>query len=200
MSSRAEGAAIPLKLDHLFFTRLPCRFAPRNDNNTMNELVSTFHIDVKLLTAQVVNFAIVFVVLYYFAIRPLIKILNERSQKIEASLTNAEQIESELANAQEKREEIIKEAKQEANTVLEEVAKKADSRKQEMMTKAKEEIENIVSKTKEDLQVEKQIALKHIKEEAAEMITISIEKILSSKMNNSIDKDYIEKTVKDIKK
>ncbi len=165
----------------------------------MSEVISTFHVDVKLLIAQVVNFAIVFVVLYYFGIKPLMKILTERSKKIEDSLKNSEKIEKELAKTQVKREEVIKKAKQEANAILAEVEKKSDVRKAEMMAKAKEEIENIVTKTKEDLEVEKKIMIKHVKEEAAEMITTSLEKILGEKMNEGVDKNYIEKTIKEIK-
>ncbi len=165
----------------------------------MGEVISTFHVDVRLLVAQAVNFIIVFVVLYYFGIRPLMKILSERSKKIEDSLKNSEKIEHELERAQVKREEIIKKAKQEANYILEEVEKKAEGRKREMMAKAKEEIENIVAKTKEDLEVEKKIMIKHVKEEAGEMVASALEKILGEKIDSGIDKSYINKTVKEIK-
>ncbi|MFH1326236.1 MAG: F0F1 ATP synthase subunit B [Candidatus Falkowbacteria bacterium] len=166
----------------------------------MNEVISTFHVDIRLLIAQAVNFAIVFIILYYFGIKPLMKILTERSKKIEDSLKNSEKIEKELTKTQVKREEIIKQAKQEANAILAEVEKKSDVRKAEMMAKAKEEIENIVTKTKEDLEVEKKIMIKHVKEEAAEMITSSMGKILGEKIDRGIDKNYIEKTIKDIEK
>jgi len=77
----------------------------------MGEVISTFHIDVRLLIAQAVNFAIVFVILYYFGIKPLMKILTERSKKIEDSLKNATKIEKELQQTESKRAEVIKKAK-----------------------------------------------------------------------------------------
>jgi len=169
-------------------------------NKNMGEVINTFHVDVRLLIAQAVNFFIVFAVLYFFAIKPLMKVLTERSKKIEDSLKNSEKIEKELANTRVKREEIVKKAKVEANAILTEVEKKADERKKEMMVKAKEEIESIVNKTKEDLEIEKKIMIKHVKEEAAEMITSSMEKILGEKVDSGVDKSYIEKTVKDIEK
>ncbi|MFA5318547.1 MAG: F0F1 ATP synthase subunit B [Patescibacteria group bacterium] len=166
----------------------------------MGEVISTFHVDIRLLIAQAVNFFIVFAILYYFAVRPLMKVLAERSKKIENSLKNAEQIEKELANAEKKREEVIRQAKREANEILSEVEKKGEERKKEMMAKAKEEIEGIVNKTKEDLNIEKQITLKHIKNEAAEMITSAMEKILGKKMNGDIDESYVRKVIEDVKK
>ncbi len=59
----------------------------------MDSLVETFHLDVKLLIAQVINFAIVFLVLYYFALKPLLNVMNDRSAKIEKSLEDAKEIE-----------------------------------------------------------------------------------------------------------
>jgi len=166
----------------------------------MGEVISTFHVDVRLLIAQAVNFAIVFIVLYYFGIRPLMKILIERSKKIENSLKNTSRIEKELKATESNREEIMRQARQEASALLTEVEHKGEGRKKEMMTKAKEEIEKIVSKTKEDLEIEKKIMLKHVKEEAGELIVSAMEKVLSKKMTGEDDKKVIEAAIKEIKK
>ncbi|MDP3900026.1 MAG: F0F1 ATP synthase subunit B [bacterium] len=164
----------------------------------MGEVISTFHIDVKLLVAQVVNFAIVFVVLYYFGIKPLMKVLQERSQKIDDSLKNAEKIESELADTQSKREDIIKKAKQEASIILAEVNKQGEARKAEMMVKAKEEISAIVAKTKQDLENEKKLITAQIKAETGELVVAAVEKVLAQKLDSGLDKNFIEKIIKEV--
>lgn len=166
----------------------------------MGEVISTFHIDVRLLIAQAVNFAIVFVILYYFGIKPLMKILTERSKKIEDSLKNAAKIEKELQQTESKRAEVIKKAKQEANELLAEVERQGEERRHEMTAKAKEEIAKIVAKTKEDLAIDKAIMLKHVKEEAAEMIVNAVEKVLGKKLTNADDKKFIEEAVQEVKK
>ncbi|OGF18947.1 ATP synthase F0 subunit B [Candidatus Falkowbacteria bacterium RIFCSPLOWO2_12_FULL_45_10] len=166
----------------------------------MGEVISTFHIDVRLLIAQAVNFAIVFVILYYFGIKPLMKILTERSKKIEDSLKNATKIEKELQQTESKRAEVIKKAKQEANELLAEVERQGEERRHEMTAKAKEEIAKIVAKTKEDLAIDKAIMLKHVKEEAAEMIVDAVEKVLGKKLTNADDKKFIEEAVQEVKK
>ncbi|OGF19759.1 ATP synthase F0 subunit B [Candidatus Falkowbacteria bacterium RIFCSPHIGHO2_02_FULL_45_15] len=166
----------------------------------MGEVISTFHIDVRLLIAQAVNFAIVFVILYYFGIKPLMKILTERSKKIEDSLKNATKIEKELQQTESKRAEVIKKAKQEANELLAEVERQGEERRHEMTAKAKEEIVKIVAKTKEDLAIDKAIMLKHVKEEAAEMIVNAVEKVLGKKLTNADDKKFIEEAVQEVKK
>src|SRR3990167_8702299 len=161
----------------------------------MNEVISTFHVDVRLLIAQAVNFAIVFVVLYYFGVKPLLKVLSERSEKIAGSLKNAEKIESELEDTRQQREDIIKQAKQEAGAILNEVNKQAEARKAEMIVKAKEEISGIVAKTKQDLEREKKDTLKQIKAEIGELVILAAEKVLSAKLDKQTDKNYISKII-----
>ena len=56
---------------------------------TMESIISTFHIDWKIIIAQVINFAIVFVVLYIFALKPLSKLMKERSEKIAKGIDDA---------------------------------------------------------------------------------------------------------------
>ena len=67
----------------------------------MGSLIETFHIDVKLIIAQIINFAIVFSVLYWLAFKPLAKVMAERSGKIEKSLLDAKKIEEKLSQAKE---------------------------------------------------------------------------------------------------
>lgn len=164
----------------------------------MDSLIETFHIDWRIFIAQIINFTIVFSVLYWFAFKPLMKILTERSKKIEDSLKNAAKIEKELKSTEAGREQIIRQARQEASALLAEIEHKGEERKKEMMIKTKEEIEKIVAKTKADLEIEKEIMLKHVKEEAAEMIVSAVEKILGEKIDSGVDKNYVEKVVKNI--
>ena len=56
----------------------------------MDELIKTFHIELNLLVAQIVNFSIVLFVLYRFAYAPILKTLNSRTGKIEKGLKDAE--------------------------------------------------------------------------------------------------------------
>jgi F0F1-type ATP synthase membrane subunit b/b' len=52
----------------------------------MDSIISTFHVDLKLLIAQVINFGIIFFVLYKFAFKPIAKIMQERTNTIEKKL------------------------------------------------------------------------------------------------------------------
>ena len=55
----------------------------------MDSIISTFHIDWKIIIAQAINFVIVFAVLYFYALKPLSKLMKERSEKISQGLDDA---------------------------------------------------------------------------------------------------------------
>ena len=88
----------------------------------MEELITTFHIDWKLMIAQIVNFGIVFGLLYWLAAKPLSKLMKDRTKEITEGLDNAKEI---IVTSEVDGKEIIKEAKEKAILEKEEILKQA---------------------------------------------------------------------------
>src|SRR5882672_1624321 len=73
----------------------------------------------QLFFSQVISFCVVCFLLHRFAYKPILKVLEERRQKIAESQANAEKIKSELANAQAKAQEILNQAGAQGNKMIE---------------------------------------------------------------------------------
>lgn len=162
----------------------------------MESLISTFHIDLSLLIAQLINFAIVFSVLYFFAFKPLVKVMAERSEKIAKSLQEADEIEKRLTSSLEAKEEIILAAKKQANLIIEEANQRGEANRNELVAKAKEEIGEVINNEKAKLSREKAETLKEIKGEVADLVVLTVEKLLNEKMTSAQDQELIKKLVK----
>ena len=162
----------------------------------MENLIETFHIDWRIFIAQAINFTIVFLVLYWFAFKPLVKIMAERSDKIAKSLEEAKQIEEKLSQTKAEFNKIVAEAKKEANAILEKAAVQADLKKQETIVRAKEEVGAIINQEKQKMQTEKAVTLKEIKKEVADLVVAAVEKVLGEKMDEKKDKEIIRKVIK----
>ena len=162
----------------------------------MDSLVSTFNIDWRLLIAQAINFAIVFVILYLFAFKPLVKLMTERSEKIDKSLKDADEIEKRLKLTEKEQTEIIHAAKKQANLIIEEADKRGEARRGELVTKAKEDIAQVISGEKEKIAREKAESLKEIKKEVADLVVLTVEKLLDEKMTADKDRELIKKLIK----
>jgi len=168
----------------------------------MDSLIEVFHLDVKLLIAQIINFAIVFGVLYFFALKPLLAVMRERTAKIEKSLEDAKQIDEKLKNTEEDYERRIREAKKEAANIMEQARIDAEEKREKMVKKAKEDIGAIINEEKARMQTEKAVVLKEIKADMAGLIVAAVEKVLEKKMDGKTDNELINRVIgkKDISK
>jgi len=133
--------------------------------NPVAAIAEQFHVTWQLLISQIVLFVIVAVMLKKFAYAPVLKVLEERRQKIAEGLANAETIKQELAKAQAKAQEIlsqanaqsnklIEEARQAAAKVLEQETQKAVAAAQDIITKARQASEAELVRMKTELRRE----------------------------------------------
>ncbi len=158
----------------------------------MDELIKTFHIDWKLIAAQLVNFAIVFFVLWKFALKPLMKAMTDREHTIAKSLSNAEEIEKKLTATNAEVAEHIREAKHQATAIMEQAKKQADAKRLEMLEKAKQEVSGLVSAAKNQIQAEKEEALRSAHLELSALVVSGVEKILGKNIDEKTDKKLIK--------
>jgi F-type H+-transporting ATPase subunit b len=158
----------------------------------MEELISTFHIDWKLMIAQIVNFGLVFMALYFIAAKPLSKLMKDRTEEITTGLDNAKKAETEVANANIKKEEILKEAKGDAKQIL--ASSQADGKEilKEAREKSEREKEEIVKQAKLDAEKEKKGAEEELRREAAEMIKSGIERVVEGYVAGGKGEDIIK--------
>ncbi len=162
----------------------------------MDSLIETFHIDVRLLIAQLINFAIVFFVLYFFAVKPLIKIMQERTKKIEKGLADAKKIDARMLEAEDEFKKTVARAKIEAGLLMEKAQAHAEEKRKEMLIKTKEEIGQIINAEKAAIQQEKAKILKEIKEDISGLVIAGVEKILEKKMDKKDDMELIKEIIK----
>src|SRR5262245_61487841 len=89
--------------------------------DTAGQVAEQFGLDWPHFIAQCVSFLIVAAVLYKFAYQPVLKVLEERRQRIAQGLADADRIKQELANAQSKAEAILSQANAQGAKLIEEV-------------------------------------------------------------------------------
>jgi F-type H+-transporting ATPase subunit b len=86
----------------------------------VEQIARTFGVDWAHLGAQMVSFAIVCAVLYKFAYRSVLAMLEERRQQIAQGIANAAQIKAELDRTEAQRQEVMAQAYNESARLIEE--------------------------------------------------------------------------------
>jgi len=122
---------------------------PGGGGGQIDEIARTFGLDWPHFLAQVVSFAIVCALLYLFAYKRVLAMLEERRQQIAKGLENAAQIKAELARTEARRQEVIAEASAQGTKLIEEARVAAARVQQEETRKAIAAAEQIVARARE---------------------------------------------------
>ncbi len=154
----------------------------------MESIISTFHIDWKIIIAQAVNFSIVFIVLYIFALKPLSKLMAERAEKIAKGIDDAKTNEQLLKDTNLKYEEALTKARVEASKIFEESKKEAEKKRALMLEETKGQVVNMVENGKKALENEKVKMVGEAKKEIVSLTMLATEKLIGNKEGSFDDK------------
>ena len=160
----------------------------------MESIISTFHIDWKIIIAQAINFGVVFVVLYIFALKPLSKLMAERSEKISKGIDDAKTNAKILEETHKEYEAALVKARNEANKIFQDGKKEAETKKAQMLETAKKEVAMVIENGKKTLEAEKVKMVGEAKKEIVAIALKATEKLIGVKINESFD----EKTIKEL--
>lgn len=167
-----------------------------NNIISMEEIIKTFHIDTKLILAQFINFAIVFFVLYKFAYGPVLRVLKERTKKIEKGLRDAEESQKKLTEISEKEKEVLVKARKEAQEIIKKAEEQAVKNKEGIIAEANKQADILIKKAQVGIEEEKNKVMLEVKNEIAGLIMLATEKIVGEKINSESDKKIIDSIVK----
>jgi F-type H+-transporting ATPase subunit b len=150
------------------------------------------------LLVSLVSFAVLFVVMWKFALPPITKMLDERADKIRESLQKAEETRVEAERLLDEYKAQLAEARLESNRVIEQGRKIAESMKDEIVAKANEEREAILARAREEIQGEKRIALAELQASVADLSVAVAGRIIGSTLSASDHAALIEKYVAEV--
>lgn len=162
----------------------------------MDSFIETFHIDWKIIIAQVINFAIVLFVLQFLALKPLKKLMKERTERIEGGLSDATKNAEILKNTKKEYDEVIVNARNEAHTIFQEGKREAEEKKKEMIESAGKDVETMISNGKKVLEAEKIKMIEEAKNEIVSLVVKATEKLLETHKDESFEKKALEQIKK----
>ncbi len=161
----------------------------------MEQIVTTFGINSKLLVIQVINFGILLFLLHRFLYRPLLKLMNERQEKIEQGLSDAKNASAELADASAKHAEMVAQAKDEAREIVDKAIAASEKMKDGILREAEEKSREILSAAEKQAQEETRRVVEEAKKEVGAFAILAVEKILHEKVGEQEERHHIKKAI-----
>ena len=161
--------------------------------------IGAFNINLKSFLFQLITFVIVLLVIKRWVLPPVQKTLEERRQTLEKSLIQAKETEEALARAEVKAEEILARARIPADESLRSAKKTAEEVITGAESAAAKRGQLIIQEAQAQLAQEKNNLRLELREELAELVADTAEKIIRQKLNVSSDRSLIERTLQEVK-
>ncbi len=159
----------------------------------MDSIISTFHIDWKVIIAQAVNFGVVFAVLYFFALKPLNKLMAERAEKIAKGIDDAKVNATVLDKTRKEYEQNTIKLRQVAIESQKELGKELEQLRSENLDKIKRDNDEWTKKRIEQMEIDKKTLVESAKKELIILTMASVEKLVGREIER-----YDEKAIKEL--
>lgn len=160
---------------------------------------SFFTPDFGLLFWMFITFLVVLVVVGKFGFPAIVKMVEERKAYIDESLNKAREANEKLANIQAESEQILKKAREQQAHILKEAMATRDNIVKDAQIKAQVEGQRILDEAKDLIRVEKENALKDIREQVADLSIQIAEKMLRKELKKSSEQtEMIDRLLNEI--
>lgn len=167
-------------------------------DNKITMITDKFGVSVPTLIAQMVNFCLVALVLYYFAVKPISTTLEDRQQKISDGLQYAEEMKTQLAEAERERTEKVKQAAIGAQKILAEAREQSKEMIEVKTQEAAAQAEAIIRKASEATELERQKMLADVRQEVARLVVATSSKVLSRDLSDAEKSTFSESAAKEL--
>jgi F-type H+-transporting ATPase subunit b len=170
--------------------------AQASGGGPVQEIARTFGVDWPHLIAQIISFGIVCALLYKFAYKRVLAMLETRRQEIAEGLANAEKIKAELAQTEAQRQEVMAEVNAQATKLIEE-ARAAAARVQERETqKAIAAAEQIMVKAREAAAQDHLRMLSELKREVGRLVVQTTAAVIGKVLTPDDQRRLAEETAR----
>lgn len=149
---------------------------------------------------QIINFSVVLGALSYLLYKPILKMLDERAQRIQEAQKAAAKTLEEQAKIEQTAKSTKQKADREAQEILAEAKTTATTQKQQMLRDAQAEAEQLLVKMKKDWQAEKAKLATEMKQDFADAVLSVSEKVIGKSIDKKTHQELIDDGIQAIVK
>ena len=152
-----------------------------------------------LLFWMTITFLVVFFLLWKFGFPVITGMVKERQAFIDESLKKAHEANERLANIQKEGESILQEAREKQAQILKEAAETRDAIVEQAQTKARSEGARLLDEAKAAIEQEKKAAIADISQQVATLSVEIAEKVLKQNLKDDKSQmDLIDRMLNDV--
>jgi F-type H+-transporting ATPase subunit b len=151
-----------------------------------------------LMIWTIVCFLLTLFVLKRYAFGPIQKMLDERRERIQRSIEEAEHARTEARKLLEEHRALIGQARGQAEEILAEARKVADAQRQRVKEETEADRQRRLEETRRQIEAETQRALVQIRTEVAELTLVAAQKVTGKVLDDSDHRRLIEDAISEL--
>ena len=143
-------------------------------------------------------FVVLLVVVFYFAYKPVKKLIQKRADYVDGKLRNAEQSEKEALEKVEEAKLNVKKSQQEALVIVETAKEDAEKERARIRQKAKEDADQEVLRAKQEIEQEIEKSKDEIHSQIVDVAFDASKKVLSREVKDKDNEKLINQFIDDL--
>lgn len=147
---------------------------------------------------QILATIFLFSVIAYKLYKPVSKMLNDRKEAIAKDIKFAENKKIEAEELRKDYELKISEAKNEAKGIVEASRKRGDQIREEIVANAKADANDILNKANKEIERQKEKAAEELKQEVVTIAMMAATKVVEQKLDEKTHKNMINKFINEV--
>jgi F-type H+-transporting ATPase subunit b len=154
-------------------------------------------INLSALIVQLLAFLILVFLLGRYAYRPIANALDQRSERIRASMEQADRIERQLAETESRNQEILTEARREAQQIIAQAREVGDRQIAQARDVARDEADKQLQQSLAQLRAEEQRAKQELRQEYADLVIRAASRVVRQELDPQKHLQLIESTLRE---
>src|SRR2546421_7962736 len=151
-----------------------------------------------LMIWTIVAFLITLFVLRRYAFGPIQKAIDERRERIERSIQEAEDARAEARRLLEEHRSLIGKARSQAEDILAETRKVADAQRQRVKEETEADRQRRLEETRRQIEAETHRALEQIRSEVAELTLLAATKVSGKALEDADHRRLIDEAIREL--
>ena len=162
------------------------------------DITEFMSIDLTTIIATLLNTLILFLVLKHFLFDKVNKVIDDRQKEIQESYDRADEAEKNAQKLEADYNEKIGQAKEESAEIIRDATKKAQVRADEIIDEARVEANGIRTNAENEIEREKKIAVNAIKDEISQIAFSAAAAVVEKDLTSEDNERLIEKFIDDV--
>ena len=159
--------------------------------------MSGLGISLPLLLAQIVNFLVLLGLLYLVAYKPVLRILDQRVNKVKESLEQTEAIGQQAARTDEEFKKRLEAAAREGQELSARAIKTGEQAKQKIYEEAQKEAQAMIEKAQVEIQRERNEVVDELRREFSDLTITAAGKIIERSLDRTEHQELIDKILEE---